>query len=677
MDYFAALPPDQLAAELQSRIDAYYNWILTTGRLARWRIAYDTYYGQRGQHNSSFVQAGGKQGELSFLMSNEYRNLVRHLLVMAFQSKKSFETVSTNTDSRAKSQSYVAKGINEYYRRDGKIAANERAATEISLIMDVGWVFNEWDVMQGQDIGADPDTQQVVRQGDVKSRARTPLDVVVDFTKPQGLERDWILVKDPVNKFDLGAQYQERYEEITSLERDFTRDAIFRFGDVYMTEAGMISPDVDVWTFYHRKSPALREGRMFQFVNPRVHFFDGPIPYRKLPGNRICPSEMILSAMGYSDCNDLLGLQDVIDAMISAGVTNMTTCGVNNIWTESAENFDFDQLAQGMNLLTGPKKPEVLMLNHLPPEWFTLANFIIQRMEAISGMNSVARGNLEGKDLSGAAMALLQSMSIQFNNGLMQSVSQLATDDSNDVIQLTQDFAKEEKLGMIIGQNNRYMMRNYSSKDIDGIQFVYARERNPLQDTTAGKMQLLDTYKSIPGMITSPAQITEIIETGQLDSSTEPGRNARLAMDEENEALIRGEVPPVVFTDDPIAHMAHHASIFASPEDRKDAALIQRAQAHYNQHIQVWATTPPQILQALGYPPFPGAAMAPPGPGGPGAGGPPGPGGPTSPSPEGGPPPPPAPNEAGVPGPQLPNNPLTGEQWNPETGGLPPGQGAP
>lgn len=674
MEYFASLPADRLAAELQSRIDAYYNWILTSGRLSRWRMAYDTYYGQRGSHNSSYVSPQGKQGELSFLMSNEYRNLVQHLLVYAFQQKPSFETVSTNTDSTSKAEAYVGKGIVEYYRRDGKIADNEKDATEIALIMDTAWVFNEWDQMLGDSIAAHPETGELVRQGDIKSRARTPLDVVVDFTRPQGGPRDWILLRDPVNKFDLAAQYQEKFDEITSLGRDFTRDAIFKFGDVFRWETGDVSPDIDIWTFFHRRSPSMPNGRMFQFATANVHLFDGPIPYRRLPGNRICPTEQILSVMGYSNANDLLSLQDVMDAMISAAVTNMTSCGVNNVWTESGD-FDYEQLAEGMNLIKCPKKPEALILNKLPPEWFTLANFIIARMEAISGVNSVARGNTEGKDFSGAAMALLQSMAINFNNGLMRSVNRLQEDDGNDIIYLTQDFAEEERLAVIAGINNRYMMKKYNSKSVEGIQRVYVRQSNPLKDTTAGKMQLLEVYKEIPGALTDPAQVTEVLETGQLDSTTEGARNLRLAIDEENEALIRGEVPPVVFTDHHPEHMKNHAKIFASPEDRKDPGLIQRARMHNDEHMNAWRATDPAILMALGIPPPPPPPMMPMA----------GPGQPMPPigmqgqqpmpdemPPQGNGASPLQPKQAAqVAGPNLPTNPLTKQKWSPETGGLP------
>lgn len=682
MEYFAALPQDQLAGELKARIDGYYNWVLMSGRLARWRIAYNTYYGQRGQHNSSFVSAGGEKGELSFLMSNEYRNLVQHLLVMVKQSRTALETVCTNTDSKSKSQSYVAKGLIEYFRRDGGIDTNSYNASEISLIMDSAWVFNEWDLTKGEEMATDPDTQAPARQGNLGSRARTPLDVIIDYTKLDGSsEHDWRIVRDPVNKFHLAAQFPEHAEDITGLGRDLTQDALFRFGDIVNYTGSDQSPDIDRFTFFHRRSPALPQGRMVQMVGNDIFLFDGPIPYRKLPGNRIAPAEQILSPLGYSNMNDLLGLQDCMDAMISAAVTNMTTTGFNNIWVKPNPNFDFDQLAQGMNLIESDEKPEVLILNKLPPEWFSLANFIIARMEAISGVNSVARGNTEGKDFSGAAMALLQSMAIQFNNGFVRAVNKLDEDNGNDIIQLTQDFAKEPVLGMIIGQNNQYMMQEYSGKDVAQIQRVYCRQSNPLKDTTAGRITILQEAAKTEGGLTK-AQFAEILDTGNTDCLLEKDRNMKLTVDQENEALIRGEVPPVLPSDNPIIHLDGHRALFASPEARKDPGLIERAMAHEQQHLKVWQTTDPNILRAYGIPPFmmppppmgPDGKPLPPGgppPGAPGPGGPHGSGAPKGPKPGAAAETVGAPGQPAPAGPHMPQNPLSGQEWNPESGGLP------
>lgn len=651
-EYFASLPDDQLAKECQKRVDDYYEWILNTDRLSRWRIAYDTYYGQRGSHNSSYVSAGGDNDELSFLMSNEYRNLVQHLLVLTMQSRPSIEIVATNTDSKSKAQAYLAEGIVEYYRRSGKIDENCYLATEISLIMDSAWVFNEWDLMRGQDVAVDDSTGSPVKQGDIYSRARTPLDVIIDFTKLDGTDRDWIIVRDPKNKFDLAAQYPEKADKILSVTRDKQKDAIFRFGDMANDQSADNTSDIDVYTLYHRRSPALPQGKMFQWISGDLSLFSGPIPYRKLPGNRIAPSEQILSPLGYSNANDLLGLQDVMDSLISYAVSSMNMSAANCIWTPPGSNIDVDQLADGLKQIESDVKPEVLIMNKLPPEWFNLANFIIGRMEAISGVNSVARGNTQGKDMSGAAMALLQSMSIQFNSGLQRSNNKLVEDCANDVVQLTQDFAHEKRLGMIVGLNNQYMMKEYGAKDVEDVQRVFCRQSNPMKDTTAGKMELLKVYQAIPGAVTNPAQVTEILDTGSLKSFSDPARNKKLTIDQENEALMRGEQVPVVFCDQHLAHLDGHSAIFSGPEARRDPNLITAVRAHVDEHLQVWQTTDMAILMAFNIPPFPQPMMMP------------------MPGPNGEPPPPPPPGPGGpMPGampsepnqPNMPTNPLTGE----------------
>ena len=670
--YFANLPPDELTGELANRVDGYYNWLLTSGRLARWRIAFDTMYGDRGSHSSYEIRAGGKQGELSFLQSNEYANLNRHLLNMAQQSKPSIETVAENTDSVSKAATYVAKGIVEYYRRNAGVDENTDMATAIALIMDTGWVVNEWDFSKGDEFAVDG--QKTLAAGDVYSRHKTPLEVIIDWTRVVGNERDWIIVKDQVNKWDAAAQAKssapEKVQEILGLKLDRAQDAMFRFGEIYEWE-GYETSMVDRYTFFHRPTLACPKGRIHVFYNPKLWTFTGPSPYRKLPGNRICPAEMIMSCLGFSPSNDLLSLQDVMDAMISAAVTNMTSLGVNNIWVEDAASFDFEQLAEGMNLFEGGKEPKVLMLNKLPPEWFNLANFIIGRMEAISGVNAVARGNTANQDLSGAAMALLQSMSIQFNNGLVKARTKLIEDNGNDILFLTQDFAPAEKLGLIVGRNNRYMMKHYKTSDLKKVKRVFCRMSNPLKDTTSGKLTIAqDAIKM--GAVKDLGAYMEILDTGNVDSLTEGPRNARLTIDEENDALIAGQDIPVMITDNHVDHINGHKRTIDAPEDRVDATQVKRVTAHLMEHLKVWSTTPVDLLAALGIPPM----MAPMGqmPGQPPAGGgaAPGPADPNQPKPP----------EKGAPGmmgeqqpstpggPNPPTNPLSGQQWNPETGGL-------
>lgn len=678
-EYFATLEPDALANELTSKVDNWLQWCMVTGRLGRWRTAFDSYYGQRDKHKSYYITQAGEQGELSMLMANEYRNLIQHVLVMTTQNKPSFEVSCTNTDSRSQEQGILAKNLLDYYWSLGGITDVVNQALEASLVMDSSWVFTEWDVTKGEKVRPGPDGRMITT-GDIQCSFKQPIDVVVDWTRESAQGHTWQIKSDLVNKYDLAAQFPEKGEDIIKINRDLTKDSIYRFGDqgIY-TYNSSNSPLIRRWTFYHAKSPSMPEGRMFQFLDGKIWLFDGPIPYKNLPGRRICPSEMMVSTMGYSSMNDLLALQDSLDALVSAAVTNMTTCGVNNVWAKPNSNINFERLGEGMNFIESEEKPEVLVMNRLSPEWFSLTQFIIQRMEAYSGINSISRGNTEGKDLSGAAMALLQSMAISFNSGMQRAYNKALEDIGNDIVTNLQEFADEQMTAMIAGSHDKYMVKNFTKKDIDAIKRVFIKQSNSIQDTAAGKLTLFDNLAKIPNAITRPEQAIQVMTTGRLEPVYEDRQKELLAIKEEAEALARGENPQVVFSENHPLHIDQHRYIILDPDTKKDPKVLQAVSQHINQHIQVWSQTDPIILQAMNIPPFPAPQMGPPGQGAP---------------PQEGQQPPqerpnpggqpiktqgqvPMPNEAGGPeGPNMPNqpsmptNPLTKKQFDPQTGGL-------
>lgn len=600
--YFATIPSDELCNDLMHKQDTYYNWLMVSGRLGRWRMAFDTYYGQRDQHRSSYVTAAGEKGELSFLMANEYRNLIQHLLVLCTQNRPSIECATVNTDRASQDQAILGKQLLDSYRKEGGLDRYSKNAIEVALIMDLSWAFTEWDVTRGQPIR--PDGQGgIVTEGDIYCRIRTPLDVTFDYTADTGQEQEWVMVRDLVNKYDMAAQYPEKAEDLVGVSRDRTRDSMYRFGDQALYGFNYIdSPLIERFTFFHKKSPAMPNGRMYQFINSKCWLFDGPLPYRNIPGRRCCPSEMIASAMGYSNTNDLIGLQDVMDALVSSAVTNMTSAGINNIWCKPNANIDFEQLSSGMNYIESEDKPEVLMLNKLSPEWFTLTNWVVSRMEAYSGVNSVARGNTEGKDFSGAAMALLQSMAIQFNSGLQQSYNQIVEDINNDALAELQDFAKEERVSLLAGEDGKYMLKNFSAASLDKIKRVYCRQANSMQDTTAGKMVILKDLMSIPNCIKSPDQYLKVLQTGQLEPAIDDDSIKLAMIKEENEALSHGQQrQPIAYHDHPRHFKAHVAKMDMCSDD---PIAVKTIADHLMLHMQVWPTGDPNILQALGIPPM-------------------------------------------------------------------------
>ena len=676
-EYFATLEPELLAKELKGKIDQWYQWCMLTGRLGRWRSAYDTYYGQKQSHKSSHISSGGEQGELSLLMANEYRNLVQHVLVMTTQSRPSFEVSTTNTDSKSLEQGILGRHLLDYYWNIGGITDIIYQALEISLVMDSSFVFTEWDVTKGEGVRPD-ESGQMINTGDISCTFKNPLDVIIDCTKENATGHSWQIKSDLVNKFDLAAQFPDKAEDILAVSRDFAQDNLYRFGDSVALSGSMGDTDlIRKWTFYHLKTPSVPQGRMFQFVGDNTWLFDGPLPYANLPGRRVCPSEMVSSTMGYSNMNDLLAIQDCIDAVVSAAVTNMTTCGVNNIWSKPNSNINFERLGEGMNFIESEDKPEVLIMNRLSPETFSLVNFLIQRMEAYSGVNAVSRGNTQGKDLSGSAMALLQSMSISYNSGMQRAYNQVLENVGNDIIYNLQAFGDEEMTALIAGSFDGYMVKSFTKNDIDKIKRVFVKQGNPLQDTTSGKLTLFEQLSKIPNAISNVSEGLQVLTTGRLELTYEGRQKELLSIRKEGESLSKGESVPVAFTENHQLHIDQHRYVILDPESKTNPELLQNVLTHIQEHLKVWQETDPTMIMAMGMQPFPMAPMPPmegmpPGQGPPpmdGMQGP--PPGPQGPPPEGPPQLPPQSAEPDQPRlPSMPNNPLTGKDFNTETGGL-------
>lgn len=685
MRYFASLPPDELSRELTSRIDDYYQWCLITGRIGRWRMAFDTYYGQRDQHSSQYVTQTGEQGELSFLMSNEFRSIVQQIIVYTTKSRPSIECATINTDASSQEQAILGKQILEYIMREQKIEALAKQALEISMIQDTAWFFTEWDVMRGEPKMANPEMGgKILTKGDTYCSVRGPLDCIIDYTLDNPNYYDWQIKSDLVNKYDLAAQFPEMAEDIIAVGRDKTKDSIFRFGDQgiysYNTNA---SPLIKRFTFYHKRTPAMPQGRFFQFLDAKTIITNdfAPFQYESLPGIRVCPTEMISSVMGYSNTNDLLALQDVMDSLMSNAVTNMTTFGMNNIYSKPDMNLNFQQLSDGMGLIEADEKPETLILNHIPPEWFQLTNFVIQRMESISGINSIARGNTAGKDYSGAAMALLQSMAIEFNSGMQMAYNSTLESVFNNILSNIQKYGDEEMEALVAGTSKRYMLKNFKGTDLDKIRRVFIQQGNPFKDTTAGKMAMAEYMLKFPDAIKYPDQITQVLTTGNLDNVLEPEQKQELCIQEENESLSRGEQVPVVWTENHPEHIKEHLCVtWDGDTKRSNPKALQATDAHINEHLQIWQSLDPVKLMVLGIPPFP---LPPPPPGAmpmpPGAGAPPSGHQPPHLGPHPGskpqPPPPPTQAAGGPPmnpasQPLMPKNPLTGQRFDNTTGGM-------
>lgn len=607
--YFAAADQDKVVGELLSKADSWYNNMLSNGLLDKLRSMWLAYHGAfyTGVSTGHQVSFGGEQGELVQLPINHFRNIASHIITITTSNRPSMEARAVNSDYKSKVQTILANGILDYYMREKRLETYLKNAVEYAVVLGAGYVKMEWNATAGEiydyfddETTGQPDMNRPIYEGDIEFSNLSPFDVLFDTTK-EDQNHDWILVRTFKNKYDLAVKYPEFADKITSLR---TKDELEKYSIGINTLLDK-TDDVPVFEFYHKKTDSMPNGRYMLFCDTDIVLQDIGIPYRMIPIFRISSGEILGTPYGYSPMYDILPIQEAVNSLYSTILTNQNATGVQNFWIKPGSNITSYELSGGMNLIESMDKPEVLNLCSTPKEVFDFIKMLEQTAETLSGVNSVARGNPESSLRSGSALALVQSMALQFLSGLQQSYVALIENVGSGIIKVLQDYASVPRMAAIAGKSSRTQLKQFTNGDIANITRVYVDVGNPLARTIAGRMQLAEQLLQYKGDEVNPAQIIEVMNTGRLDSMTDDTQSQLLLIDRENEDLLDGETPPVMITDSHQEHIMEHRKVLNDPDLRKDSGLVERVTAHLNMHIQQLQTGNPQLLQLMGQQPLP------------------------------------------------------------------------
>lgn len=604
--YFATKEAKDTARVLLGKAEQWTTSLTSSGYLEKLKAMWAAYHGAYFNDVSDGHQItfSGEEGELVQLPVNQLRNFASHMITMTCSNRPSMEARAVNTDYKSTVQTRLANGILDYYMREKRLERYLKTAVEHAVVLGAGFVKLEWNATTGEiydymeDDNGNPDPERPIYEGDIEFSNLSPFDVVLDGTK-ENQNHDWVLVRTFKNKFDLAVKYPEFADKIKGLstKSDLQR---FRVGITSMRDE---TDDVSVFEFYHKRTDSLPNGRYILFLEDDIVLQDIGLPYRMIPVFRIAAGDILGSPHGYTPLFDILPIQEAMNMLYSTILTNQNATGVQNFWMKPGNNVNVTTLAGGLNLIESMDKPEVLQLTNTPAELFNFLNMLERVSETLSGVNSVARGNPEASLKTGAALALVQSMSLQFMSGLQQSYVQLIEDVGTAIIKTLQDYAKAPRMVAIVGKANRTELKEFTSEDISNITRVYVDVGNPLGRTIAGRMELATQMMQYQ-VIKNPNQLIEVLNTGKLESLTEDTQDELSLIKRENEVITDGEIPPVVVFDDHLQHIMEHRKVLQDPELRKDAELLKRATTHIQMHIDELRSADPQLLQMLGQQPL-------------------------------------------------------------------------
>lgn len=620
-EYFASLEANETAGIVLSKANLWFNNLDSNGYLDKIRTMYAAYHGAyyADVNDGHSIVFGGEQGEIANLAVNHFRNIAQHIMVMITASRPAMEARAINTDYKSLVQTKLANGLLDYYMREKRLEKHLKDAVEYSIVLGAGFIKMEWNQQGGEiydrlDPVVDEQTGEIIEdgypvyEGDVQFTNLSPFDVVFDSTK-EGQNHDWVLTRSFKNRFDLVAKFPEFEDKILKMP---TKDETmrFRFNSLAYDE----TDDIAVYEFYHNRTESMPEGRYMMFVDGDAVLMDAPMPYDSLPVYRIAPADILGTPYGYSPLFDLLPIQDAINSLYSTVLSNQSAFGIQNILMPRGADIAPTNLVGGLNLIEYNAqigKPEPLNLTHTPKEIFDFIEMLERKQETLSGINSVTRGNPETNLKSGNALALVQSMALQYMSGLQQSYVLLIEDIGTGLIKMLQRFASVPRIAVITGKSNRTYMQEFTGDDLSTVSRVMVEVGNPLSKSTAGRVEMAEQMLQM-GLLKTPEQYITVLTTGNLDVMTEDTQSELFLIRSENEKLVSGDLVTAVATDQHSLHIKEHKCVLADPVLRHDPALLERTLAHIQEHIDLLRTTDPDLLAMMGEQPLspPGGSPA-------------------------------------------------------------------
>jgi len=604
-DYFAVRKAESTAHILLQRAKTFFNRLESNDHLDKIRNMWRAYHGYYtdDSHEITFT---GEQGELVDIPVNHFRNIARHMYTMITANRPIMEARAINSDYKSLAQTYLANGILDYYMREKGLEEALVRAVEMSIVLGAGYVKMEWNSTAGEAYDIDPDTGEFDYEGEVEFTNPSFLDVIVDGTK-ESWNNEWVMVRSFHNKHNIAAKFPHHADRIRRLETK-NKDTMKTLSLFSNDE----TDDVPVYEFFHKKTDAVPEGRYMYFLESDLVLIDTVMPYKEIPIYRLTPADILGTPYGYTPMFDVFPIQEAINSLYSTILTNQNAFGVQNVYVPRGADLVINSLEGGLNVIEGNAKPEPLNLTNTPQEIFMMLEEMIKAAETLSGVSSVTRGNPEYSLKSGTALAMVQSMSLQFISQLQQNYVRIIEDSGSGLINILKDYAHTPKLVAMVGKYNQPLLKEFTGDQIDSINRVIVDVGNPLSRTTAGRVQMAEQLAQMK-LLKNPAQYFQVMNTGRLDVAFEGESSQLMLIKKENEMFLNGEEVEAVFLDLHSMHIQEHRAVMDDPEFRKNGELMERLAKHMQSHINFLRNTDPDILQIIGEQPLnpPQAAAAP------------------------------------------------------------------
>jgi hypothetical protein len=631
--YWCALPLEDFASVALEKISNYYESLSTSGIIELWQTMYNMYYGLSegsSRHESHEIHFIGDNDEGVKIRSGHMANVAQHILISATGQEPNYIARAVNSDVKSQYQTYAAKSVLEYYMKEKDYSLAMEEAAEISLIMSRGYVYIGWDIITNEAF----------------AYAHSPLTIITDLNNIRYRHPLWYIVVERTNKWDVVAKYNIPEDEIEdALDSELFGNDYFHGFD-RLIDCDDDGDYINVYHFYHDKTPALPDGRYVAFTNQDYTLYpskgskEDMLPYEDLPIEFVEPRRMVLSPHSYTGLFDVAVHEKVHNVALSTVHSMLNKYGKKVIYGPKNPSYEDIGGTEYIGLEADDRPPGILDMTDISQSLIKLIELERGEIETLSGVNAAIRGDTGGQK-SGSHAALLHAVAVEFQAGFNKSYSKLLERCGTKLLRLLKEYFEEETMIQIVGKDGEPYLKAFTSDDISEIDRVVVENGPTALSTMAGKLHFGDLMVE-RGIVKSPDEYQEIVDTGQLQSALTPRRNKNAGLQAENELLMNPEqitleverdsmgqpvigpdgqpneylveVPALIIDDHPM-HIAEHGALMLQPSYRQDQELLRKTRIHIEHHIRLWEKMPPALAVALGVAPFPRQAPMGPRPG--------------------------------------------------------------
>lgn len=588
------LPTQQAAQYFWELIEAYYNEMRRTGRLALYRNSFMNFYAGWIYRASMFKS--GEEGELTRSHVNHHRNLLLHIKNQTVQNKVAFKSQVMNSSSKSAQTVEFVNGLAEMYCEDEDYGVDTKArqSTEDCLVFAESSIVGLWNRFKGRPVVGDPVTGFIYRDGDMDYFGVTPMDQIINTCHQDRDACQWRIIRRWVNKYD----WASRYPKFSSQTKNLS-DTESTYGTKLVTLIRHDNETIPVFYCFHLPTSAVPKGRLMIMADPTCIYEDGPLDqgegkpgYDHIPVYDMIVNTMAGSPFGYTVGFDLIPQQQLYNEIYSALASNNINFATQCVMAPKGSNLQYQQLASGMALIEwdpkmGPQgQPAPLNLLSSKPESYQFLDRIQKNMEIIAGVDALSRGQPDQSVTSGQYAALVTTQSVIFNQGIQAAYAKMLKKLMTGTVRTVRKNMIGTKQATVMGVTNEPVAKEFSQSNLADIKSVNTELTNPMLQTPAGKMNMADNLMKT-GLIKDPQAYLDVYTEGDLPSLYDAQESQLKLIKQENEALMKGMKFGCAVTDMHVTHILHHRQIIDTMEARMNPNLpyVVATLAHIQDHL--------------------------------------------------------------------------------------------